>query len=671
MSDPIQPYTEQDKLFIDTIRTLSIDAVQAANSGHPGAPMSLAPAAYLPFKRIMKCNPLDPAWPDRDRFVLSAGHASMLLYSSLFLAGYDLELEDIKQFRQMGSKTPGHPEFRHTAGVETTTGPLGQGFANAVGMAIAERWLRERYGREVCDHRIFTICSDGDLMEGISAEAASIAGHLGLGHLIYLYDDNSITIDGSTDLSFTEDIDMRFRAQGWQTLTVADGEDCEAIEAAIREGIAEENKPTLIRLKTVIAHHSPNKRGTHAAHGAALGEDEVRATKELLGWDPDKHFHVPEEVALDFQAFCRTRGVNEQMEWQTRYDAWAMKNPQLHNEWFSGLIAQIPPGLDDVMPKYEPATTPKMSTRVAGREAMQAVGKYVPNLIGGAADLAGSTYTNFNGEPSYTKEKAGRNIHWGIREHGMAAAVNGIALHGGLFKPYGSTFFVFADYMRPSIRLSALMNLDVTWVFTHDSVAVGEDGPTHEPIEHLASLRAIPGLVVLRPADATETVEAWRLAVEDLRGPVVLVLTRQDLPVLDRTKVTPVREMVRGAYTLIESDDPENPAAIIVATGSEVALAIEARELLAAKGTSVRVVSMPSWEMYGIQPQEYKDMVLTPGVPKISVEAGSSFGWSKFVDRSVSIDTFGASGPAGEVLAHFGMTAENVVKNVEAAIAGK
>ncbi len=660
----IQPYTDQDRLFIDTIRTLSIDAVQAANSGHPGAPLSLAPAAYVLYRRIMNYNPVDPNWPDRDRFVLSAGHASMLLYGSLFISGFDIALDDIKQFRQLNSLTPGHPEYRHTPGVETTTGPLGQGFANGVGMAIAEKYLRERYGSEVTDHRIYAICSDGDLMEGITSEAASIAGHLGLGRMIYLYDDNNITIDGSTDLAFTEDVTKRFDAYGWHTLTVDDGEDLEAIEAAIRAGIAEEHRPTLIRLKTIIGHHAPNKRGTHAVHGSALGPDEVAATKEALGWDPEQHFHVPAELALESQAFCRSRGVNLQIEWQNRYDAWAQQNPQLHDEWYSTLLGSVRPGLGELMPTF--ADTPKMSTRVAGKESMQAVGKHVGNMIGGSADLVGSTLTNFNGDASFTKEHAGRNIHWGIREHAMAAAVNGIALHGGVAKPYGSTFFVFSDYMKPSIRLSALMSLDVTWVFTHDSVAVGEDGPTHEPIEHLAALRAVPGLIVFRPADATETAAIWQLAVEELRGPVVLVLTRQDLPVLDRSKLPSAKEVVRGAYTLV---DAEHPDAIIVATGSEVATAMSAQELLAAKGVTVRVVSMPSWELFGIQQEEYRESVLPAGVPKISVEAASSFGWAKWVDHSVAIDSFGASGPADQVLAHFGITPENVAAQVEKTIA--
>jgi len=658
------PYAELDRLCIDTIRTLAIDAVQAANSGHPGAPLSLAPAAYVLFARVMRHNPSDPAWPDRDRFVLSAGHASMLLYASLHLSGYDLSLDEIKRFRQLGSLTPGHPEFRHTAGVETTTGPLGQGFANGVGMAMAERFLRERYGTDVVDHRVFAICSDGDLMEGISSEAASIAGHLGLGRIVYLYDDNRITIDGSTDLSFSENVSQRFAAQGWHTLEVADGEDLDAIDAALRAGVAEEERPTLIRLRTVIAHHSPGKRGTSKAHGEALGVDEVAATKHALGWDPAEQFFVPDGVRAHFDQ--RPRGAQEQGRWESRFDAWAAANPERAAEWRDGQAGKVGNGLTAALPVFDPADTPKLATRAASGKVFDAMSPYVPTMIGGAADLVGSTKTIFPGDESYTRARAGRNVHWGIREHAMAAAVNGLALHGGVVKPYGSTFFVFTDYMRPSIRLSALMELDVVWVLTHDSVAVGEDGPTHQPIEHLAALRAIPGLTVLRPADANETVEAWRVALEEVSGPALLVLTRQDLPVLDRTTFAGAEGVARGAYVLA---DAEAPDVVLVATGSEVSVALGARELLAEQGRGVRVVSMPSWELFAAQAASYREEVLPAGVPKISVEAASTFGWSRWVDRSIGIDSFGASGPAADVLAHFGITPDAVAERVEAALA--
>lgn len=657
-------FTERDRLCIDTIRTLAIDAVQAANSGHPGAPLSLAPAAYVLFARIMRHNPADPAWPGRDRFVLSAGHASMLLYASLHLSGYDLSLDEIRRFRQLGSLTPGHPEFRHTAGVETTTGPLGQGFANGVGMAMAERFLRERYGSDVVDHRVFAICSDGDLMEGISSEAASLAGHLGLGRIVYLYDDNRITIDGSTELSFSENVTARFEAQGWHTLEVDDGEDVEAIEVALRAGIAEEERPTLIRLRTVIANHSPGRRGTSKAHGEALGVEEVAATKQALGWDPERHFGIPESVLAHFDQ--RKRGAEAQEQWQGRFDTWSRANPELAAEWRDGQAGKVGNGLAAALPVFDPAETPKLATRAASGKVFEAMSSFVPTMVGGAADLVGSTKTIFPGDDSYTREHAGRNVHWGIREHAMAAAVNGLALHGGIVKPYGSTFFVFTDYMRPSIRLSALMGLDVVWVLTHDSVAVGEDGPTHQPIEHLAALRAIPGLTVLRPADANETVEAWRVALEEVSGPAMLVLTRQDLPVLDRSKLAGAEGVARGAYVLADADSPD---AVLVATGSEVWVALAACDLLAERGVQLRVVSMPSWELFAAQAASYQQEVLPDGLPKLSLEAAATFGWARWVDHAIGIDGFGASGPGGEVLAHFGISPEAVAEKVAAALA--
>jgi transketolase len=648
-----------DQLCINTIRTLTIDAVQAASSGHPGAPLALAPTAYLLYTKIMKHNPTDPAWPDRDRFVLSAGHASMLLYASLHLSGYDLSLDQIKHFRQLGSETPGHPEYGDTPGVETTTGPLGQGFGNGVGMAMAEKFLREKFGTEVSSHHIFGICSDGDLMEGVASEAASIAGHLGLGNLVYVYDDNHITIDGSTDLTFSqEDVVERFRAYGWHTIVVEDGNDLEAIEAAIRAGMAEEERPTLIRLRTVIGYASP-RAGTRKAHSDPFGEEEVVATKEALGWDPEAQFLIPAEVSAHFDQ--RERGAALQAEWQTRFEGWAAANPELAAEWHDAWAGRPRPGLADALPVFDPES-PAVSTRVAASKVMQSFGPYVPTMIGGAADLVHSTFTTFEGDAEFTPEHAGRNVHWGVREHGMGAAVNGLALHGGIVKPFGSTFFVFTDYMRPSIRLSALMGLNVVWIFSHDSVAVGEDGPTHQPIEHLAAMRAIPRLPVIRPADATEAAEAWRMILEEVSGPVVLVLTRQNVPILDRSALAPADGLRRGAYVLADADSPD---AVLVATGSEVWVALAVRDLLAESGVQLRVVSMPSWELFEAQSAEYRDEVLPAASPKISLEAGSTFGWSRWVDRSIGIDTFGASGKGDKVLAHFGISPESVGARVQ------
>ncbi len=654
---------ELDQLCINTIRTLTVDAIQAAQSGHPGAPLALAPTAYVLYTRIMKHNPADPGWADRDRLVLSAGHASMLLYACLHLAGYHLSLDQLKLFRQLGSETPGHPEYGDTPGVETTTGPLGQGVGNAVGMAMAEAFLRQRYGADACDHHIFAICSDGDLMEGVASEAASLAGHLGLGRLVMLYDDNKITIDGPTDLSFAgEDVPKRFQAYGWHTLTVEDGNDLEAIEAAIRAGIAEESRPTLISLKTVIGFGSP-RAGTRKAHSDPMPDEDVRATKEALGWDPDALFLIPDEVYAHWREPSLSRGAAAQSEWSTRFESWASANSDLAGELREAWAGKPRPGFAAAIPEFE--TGRGVSTRVAASEVMQAFGPYVPTMVGGAADLVHSTFTHFESDGPFGPGLPGRNVSWGVREHGMGAAINGLALHGGILKPFGSTFFVFTDYMRPPIRLSALMKLDAVWIFSHDSVAVGEDGPTHQPVEHLAAMRAIPGLTVIRPADANETAEAWRLIVEELDGPVCLVLSRQNVPTLDRATYAPAAGLGRGAYVLAAVD---SPSAVLVATGAEVATALGARDLLAEKGIAVSVVSMPSWELFEAQPAAYRDQVLPAGVPKISIEAGSSFGWSRWVDDSVAIDTFGASGPGGKVLAHFGISPENVAERVEALI---
>jgi transketolase len=652
-----------DRLAVDTIRTLAMDAVQKANSGHPGMPMGMAPAGFLLFNEVMRHNPRDPQWPDRDRFVLSAGHGSMLLYACLHLSGYDLSIEDLKQFRQWGSRTPGHPELHHTPGVETTTGPLGQGFGNAVGMALAERFLRERYGAEVQDHRIFGICSDGDLMEGVSAEAASIAGHLGLGRLVFLYDDNHISIDGDTSLSFdTEDVEARFRAYGWHTQHVSDANDLDALRETIAAAIAEQERPSLIRVRSTIAYGAPTKAGTASAHGAPLGEDEVRATKERFGWDPHKHFYVPDGVYERFSAV--ERGAQAQAAWEERFVAWREADPERAREWDLAWAGKPLPGLADALPTFEGKD--KLATRAAGGETLQAIAPFLPTMVGGSADLNESVKTGFKSDPPYSRAHAARNVYWGIREHVMGTAVNGLALHGGIVRPYGATFLQFSDYMRGAVRLSALMSARVAWVYTHDSVALGEDGPTHQPVEHLAALRAIPGLTVIRPSDATETAEAWRFVIEQLDGPGVLVLSRQDLPVLDRSVYGPANGIDRGAYVLLED---EAARVTIVGTGSEVALALQARELLAGKGIAARVVAMPSWELFAAQDDAYRAIVLPPDQPKVSVEAGIAMGWAQWVDASVSIERFGASAPGEVVMRELGMTPEHVADVVRELLA--
>jgi transketolase len=657
--------TSIEQLSIDTIRTLSMDAVQKANSGHPGLPMGMAPAAYVLFTKIMRHNPKDPDWPDRDRFVLSAGHGSMLLYSVLHLSGYDLPLDELKRFRQWGSLTPGHPErdrVHVTPGVEVTTGPLGQGFANGVGMALAERFLRERYGSEVMDHYIYAIVSDGDLMEGVAAEAASLAGQYGLGKIVYLYDDNSISLDGPTELSFdTENVTQRFEGYGWQVSEVSDANDLVALEAAITEGQRHHHKPTLIRVKSIIGYPSPNKQGTSKAHGAALGEDEVRLTKEAMGWDPDQHFYVPDGVYDDFDA--TERGAAEQAEWQQRFDGWKGDHADLAKEWElaweGGSYGGRPlPGLKDVLRNVDWGEKPKLATRSAGQKAMAVFSPFVPTMVGGAADLSESTKTEFPGGDAerYTRAKAGRNMFFGVREHGMGGAVNGMAAHGGIVRPYGSTFLQFTDYMRPALRLSALTGLRTAWIYTHDSVALGEDGPTHQPVEHLAALRAIPHLTVIRPADANETAEAWRVIIEDLEGPALMALSRQDLPILD----IDFDGVGKGAYVVKPADGEARIT--LVGTGAEVHTAIEAQAALAAGGIPARVVSMPSWELFAAQDDAYRDEVLPPTLPSVSVEAAVTMGWERWVDRAVGIDRFGASAPGAEVLEKLGITGAHVAQ---------
>jgi transketolase len=655
--------TNVEQLCIDTIRTLAMDAVQNANSGHPGAPMALAPAAYLLYTRFMRHNPRDPEWPDRDRFVLSAGHASMLLYAVLHLSGYDLSMDEIKRFRQWGSKTPGHPERDRenvTPGVEVTTGPLGQGFANGIGMAMAERFLRERYGEEVMDHHTFGICSDGDLMEGISGEAASLAGHLALGRIVYLYDDNHISLDGPTSLSFEgEDVEKRFQAYQWHTLHVEDINDLEELSAAIQAGIDEEDRPTLIRCRTIIGWPAPHKQNTSKAHGAPLGEDEVRATKEILGWDPDKHFYVPDAVYGAFNQVDRGRELQE--AWEARFATWRETNPDAAREWDVAWSAKPEPGLDDVIPVFDPADKDAIATRSAGQTVMEAFREKVPTMVGGAADLTESTKTIWEEEHTYDAKRAGRNVFFGVREHSMGAEVNGLAAHGGIVKPFGSTFLQFSDYMRPPIRLSALMGLHSVFVYTHDSVGLGEDGPTHQPVEHFMALRAIPHLVFLRPADANETAQAWRVILEDIDGPVAMALSRQNLPVLDQSKFGSATGVAKGGYVLREAGG-EAPRLILVGTGSEISVALDAVDRLEADGIATRVVSLPSFELFDAQDQAYREEVLPPGVPTVSIEAGITRGWERYADRSVGIDRFGASAPGAEVLEKLGINSDNLVR---------
>jgi transketolase len=656
---------ELDQLCINTIRTLAMDAVQKANSGHPGMPMGAAPMAYVLWTHFLKHNPANPHWPDRDRFVLSAGHGSMLLYSLLHLTGYDLPLEELQNFRQWGSRTPGHPEHGLTPGVETTTGPLGQGFANGVGLAIAERFLAGRFnrpGHTVVDHYTYAIVSDGDLMEGVASEAASLAGHLGLGKQIYLYDDNHISIEGSTDLAFTEDVERRFQAYGWHVQRVDDGNDLDAIAAAIEAAQAVTDQPSLIMVRTHIAYGSPGKQDTAEAHGAPLGEEEVRRTKENLGWPTEPPFYIPDEVLPHFREAVE-RGRACEAEWQARFEAYAAEYPQLAAEWQPAMEGQLPVGWDADLPHFTPADG-SLATRQVSGQVLNAIAPYLPTLLGGSADLAPSNNTLLKKYGDITSDDfSGRNLHFGVREHAMGSIANGLALHGGLI-PYTGTFLVFSDYMRPSIRLAAMMGLPVIFIFTHDSIGLGEDGPTHQPIEQLAALRTIPRLIVLRPADATETVEAWRVALTHRDGPVALALTRQKLPVLDRTERADADGVARGAYVLADAEG-EQPDIILIATGSEVHPALEARKQLAEKGTQARVVSMPSWELFDRQPQTYRDQVLPPTVTaRLAVEAGVPQGWHRYVGPAgevIGLDRFGASAPYKTLMEKFGFTAENIV----------
>ena len=652
-----------DNLCINTIRTLSMDAIQKANSGHPGAPMGLAPAAYVLWTKHLKHNPKNPAWPDRDRFVLSGGHASMLIYSLLHLTGYGLTIDEIKDFRQLDSKTPGHPEYGHTAGVEVTTGPLGQGIANAVGFAMSERHLASVYnkpGHDIVDHYTYVVCGDGDMMEGLASEAASLAGHLGLSKLICLYDDNQISIEGKTDITFTEDVAKRFDAYGWNTIKVADGNDHEKIDAAITEAKSQSEKPTLILMRTSIAYGSPNKQDTSDAHGAPLGVDEIKLTKKNLGWPEDSDFLVPDEAAKKY-AECIDAGAAAESAWQTKFDAYRKDFPELVNQWVDGISAFLTYGWEKDIPAFKPEDD-GMATRAASGKVLNAIANNLPALIGGSADLAPSNKTYLDCSHEFQKGSYdGRNIRFGVREHAMGAVMAGMFLHGGV-RPYGGTFLVFADYMRPAIRVAALMKLPLIYVFTHDSVAVGEDGPTHQPVEHLASLRTIPGLNVIRPGDASETADAWRVALMFADRPTAILLSRQKLPISDRSMAE--GSLRSGAYIL--KDTKEKPDVILIASGSEVHLTVQAADILAEKGIKARVVSMPSWELFELNEDNYKEWVFPPAIKKrVAVEAGIAMGWEKYVGDEgivISIDEFGASGPGGDVLKKFGMSVDNVVE---------
>jgi len=650
---------------INTLRFLSVDAVQQANSGHPGLPMGAAALAYTIWTRHLRHNPRNPAWPDRDRFILSGGHGSALLYSLLHLTGYDLSLDELKRFRQWGSLTPGHPEVHLTPGVETTTGPLGQGFANGVGFAIAEVHLAAEYnqaGHEVIHHTVYAIVTDGDLMEGVTAEAASLAGHLSLGKLIYLYDDNRISIDGSTELAFTEDRAARFTTYGWQALHVADGNDVEAIDAAITQAKTDP-RPSLIVCRTHIGYGLPTRQDTSKAHGEPPGDEELNGAKDKLGWPKEPRFYIPNDVRAHFRQAV-DRGARLEAEWNHQMDAYQCAFPEKATELQRRLRGEFPSGWEAVLPVF--AADPKgMATRAASGKVINALAASLPELMGGSADLAPSNNTWIQNQPAFQKETpAGRNFHFGVREHGMGSIVNGMALHGGVV-PYCATFLVFSDYARPAIRISALSHIPVVWVFTHDSIGLGEDGPTHQPVEHLAALRAIPNLVVIRPADANETVEAWKVALQRRDGPTLLALSRQNLPTLDRNVFTPASELVCGAYVLADIGD-DDPELILMASGSEVALIIAAGERLAAEGINVRLVSFPSWELFAAESPEYREGVLPPEVTaRIAIEAGVSQGWERWVgDRGViiALDRYGASAPAKALFENFGFTANAIIE---------
>lgn len=660
--------TSLDQLCIDTVRTLAMDAVQQADAGHPGTAMALAPLAYVLWQRHLRYHPADPDWFGRDRFVLSCGHACMLLYAALYLTGYDLSLDDLKRFRQWGSRTPGHSERGVTPGVEATTGPLGQGVGNAVGMAIAEAHLAQlfnRPGHAIVDHHTYFLASDGDLMEGVSHEACSLAGHLRLGRLIGIYDDNRITIDGTTDLTFSDDTARRFEAYGWHVQRVADGNDLGALDAALAAARRTSDRPSLVIVRTHIGYGSPHKQDTPEAHGAPLGVEEVRLTKQRLGWPSLDPFHVPDAALAQWRR-ARERGARLEAEWRKRYDAYRLEHPDLAAQLERRLAGRLPEGWDEALPAF--AAADGQATRAAFGKALNAVAAKLPELVGGSADLATSTNLVFQGGGDVAAGGWGaRNLHFGVREHAMGAVLNGLALHGGV-RPVGSTFLVFSDYMRPSIRLAALSGLPVIYAFTHDSIGLGEDGPTHQPIEQLASLRAIPGLVVMRPADPTETVEAWRATITHHDGPVALVLTRQKVPVIDRGRYAPANGLRLGGYVLADAPGGK-PAVILMGTGSEVELVVKAYEQLAAAGIAARAVSMPSMELFARQPQQYRDAVLPPGVrARVAVEAAAPQPWYRWVGDHgavIGIERFGASAPYQRIYQEFGLTVENVVRRAK------
>jgi transketolase len=688
MSAPMQKQThntpELDQLCINTIRTLSLDAVQKAESGHPGLPLGAAPMAYVLWTRFLRHNPKNPKWENRDRFLLSAGHGSMLLYSLLYLTGYDLSLDEIKSFRQWGSKTPGHPENGLTPGVEITTGPLGQGFANGVGMAMAGAHLAARFNKEgfpLIDHNIYAIVSDGDLMEGVASEAASLAGHLKLGKLIYLYDDNKVTIEGFTDLAFSEDVPKRFEAYGWHTITVEDGNELDAIEAAIREAQSVGTKPSLISVKTTIGYGMPTA-GTRKAHSDAPGEEAVRETKRHLGWPEDKQFYVPDEALGHFRQAI-DRGARQEQEWKAQVEKYLEKFSDLGKTWQETMSGKLPAGWEKHLPDF--ADAKPMATRAASGEVINALAPHMPMLIGGSADLGVSNNTDIKGGGDFEAASyEGRIIHFGVREHAMGSTLTGMSLNGGLI-PFGGTFLTFSDYIRPAIRLAALSEVQVIYVFTHDSVGLGEDGPTHQPVEHLAALRAIPHLAVIRPADNHEVREAWRIAILRRNAPTALALTRQKVPLIDRSRFAPAEGLRRGAYILAEAEAVARPLGrvqgdvtpqlILIATGSEVSLALEAREKLQQEGVATRVVSMPCWEFFEDQSKAYRNEVLPPSISaRLAVEAGVRQGWDRYVGAKgdvICLDRFGASAPGDVALRNLGFNVDNIRKRAKSLLRGK
>ncbi|GAB5408362.1 MAG: transketolase [Balneolaceae bacterium] len=658
------PNQKLDQLCANTIRTLSMDGVQKANSGHPGMPMGMADVGYVLWTKFLKHNPKNPEWFDRDRFILSAGHGSMFIYSLLHLTGYDVSMHDLKNFRQIGSKTPGHPEYGYTSGVEMTTGPLGQGFATGVGMAMAESFLASKFNKDsnkIVDHYTYAVVSDGDLMEGVSHEAASLAGHLKLNKLIYLYDSNSISIDGSTDLAFTEDVNQRFEAYGWDVRKI-DGHNHSEISDAI-EGAQSSDKPSLIICTTHIGYGSPNKQDTAGSHGSPLGEEEIRLTKQAYGWGWEEPFFIPDEALNEFRKQVEL-GASKELEWNSNFEKYSSEYESEALQFKNWMNGVLPSGIEKFLPVFE-VTEKGPATRASSGTVLNALKDALPNMIGGSADLEGSVKTNLSGQGVFnSKDYSGRNVHYGVREHGMAAALNGMALHKGVI-PFGGTFFVFTDYCRPSIRLAALMKVPSIFVMTHDSIGLGEDGPTHQPIEHLASLRAMPNVTVLRPGDANEVAHSWKAAIENTTGPTVLVLTRQGMPTYERGESNAASLVSKGAYIIADSEK-ETPDTILIGTGSELHLAVNAKAALKEKGIDARVVSMPSWELFEQQGDEYKENVLPKEVRnRVSIEAGSTFGWERYIGAegiAIGIDSFGESGPAEELYKHFGITTEKMIE---------